>query len=1266
MRARGRNKSKSAPAAPPLAPLQFAHTKVTPKSTPRAALPMVSSAPTKANHVGKMRQVVWESVQAVPAPAIGPHSVVSLSLSGPTPGPTPSPRPSSSPALAADDTRDTHMARVAACLTSRPGGSLVFPCSAAEGAYLAVGAKGRGRVLLCAAAGHAALAGARGALAAAGPGWAAGASDAVLGLAGPAAGWAVGLAALYTLAPPPDLAAAEGAAAAAAAGAGGSSTAAACPCCPIGLGCRPGEAAAARAAAAHELGLSCLIIIGAVALLQAGCGGAGGAGPGAFLLACAPALVQVRWWTVGAATAGPAALATARALATAPGLWPAAAAPLRSALLTLPGAGLSSTAATTAASTDLEATAVAFHIAGAWAAGVAVAFLLDSLRRETFTARRLATAAAAREASESLARGAAQAALAAAQAQAAGRALATARERAAHEARAQFMSLMCHEVRTPLNGCLASAELLLDTPLGPDQRELAATVRVSGSMLLATVSNCLDWFKTEAGKPLDLVRAEVGVGEVLNDVTAVVGAVLQGAPARAGAPPGVPPSSAAAATSTPPPPVRVSRPMLGPGVPAAFLGDGDRVRGVLLNLITNAAKYTRSGALAVRVSVSPGGPHHRPVPHGPDTFGGGGVGAGSPAAAPSSKDPPPAPPTPELPPSAAAVLAASSLYAPASAGQRWRDVTGPPPMPAQTFGGGGDDAPVAQPRSSTGIEAEPSVADGWHAVASRWDNGRASRASAGPDEFLVFEVCDTGVGIDRACLGALFRKFVQGVEGDGPGSARAPRRAGGTGLGLAICCTQVKAMGGQIGAASRVGAGSTFWFSVPLLRVGRGGSGEGGGVWAGEAATAAAQVAAPAASTPAAPGDAAQPALRRTASWSSPDAFSDGHLRAGISRSGPGEGTGDGPARSSTTRASPHEPGGRASGGGGGTGRASSAGRLAAAPPPGPSTSRRGSSGAVVRPPPIPAGLLAARRRHSGTTLRRTASADAIEGVATAATAAAGPAAPAAPMAPAPLPTLPAVRACGRPVAEVAAVLQGGAAAAAAAVAGAAAPPTNSPPDMSPPLSSDSVQALTNSSGGCGGSLWRTLAAPRHDAPAPGAPRQSMEIRRTALDTSMLRGRHILLAEDNLINQKVAVRMLRSLGLSVDVACDGREAVDAVLAAHSASEAAKLEGSGGVSRACAGAERARYDAILMDMSMPVLGGVAATAAIRAAGCGVPVIAMTANASDADRDACLGAGMDGHLVKPVLPGRLAEALVLVLSGRARFQDATVALGPGLGS
>ncbi len=67
------------------------------------------------------------------------------------------------------------------------------------------------------------------------------------------------------------------------------------------------------------------------------------------------------------------------------------------------------------------------------------------------------------------------------------------------------------QVRTPLNGCLASAEMLLETQLGAEQRELARTIRVSGSILLSTVSNFLDFFKLEAGKPLDVVRREINV-----------------------------------------------------------------------------------------------------------------------------------------------------------------------------------------------------------------------------------------------------------------------------------------------------------------------------------------------------------------------------------------------------------------------------------------------------------------------------------------------------------------------------------------------------------------------------------------------------------------------------------------------------------------------------------------------------------------------------------------------------------------------------------
>ena len=85
--------------------------------------------------------------------------------------------------------------------------------------------------------------------------------------------------------------------------------------------------------------------------------------------------------------------------------------------------------------------------------------------RQMFANHKLASAAAEKELQEAQARATVQQQLATAQAQAAHRALTVAREKAANEAKSEFMSLMCHEVRTPLNGCLASAEMLLETPL---------------------------------------------------------------------------------------------------------------------------------------------------------------------------------------------------------------------------------------------------------------------------------------------------------------------------------------------------------------------------------------------------------------------------------------------------------------------------------------------------------------------------------------------------------------------------------------------------------------------------------------------------------------------------------------------------------------------------------------------------------------------------------------------------------------------------------
>jgi two-component system, sensor histidine kinase and response regulator len=117
-----------------------------------------------------------------------------------------------------------------------------------------------------------------------------------------------------------------------------------------------------------------------------------------------------------------------------------------------------------------------------------------------------------------------------------------------------------------------------------------------------------------------------------------------------------------------------------------------------------------------------------------------------------------------------------------------------------------------------------------------------------------------------------------------------------------------------------------------------------------------------------------------------------------------------------------------------------------------------------------------------------------------------------------------------------------------------------------------------------------------------------------------LRGARVLLVEDNDINQMIATALLEEVGIQVDVAEDGLQSLQKV-------------------------QSGRYDAVLMDMQMPVMDGVEATREIRKLQGlrELPIIAMTANAMEQDRQKCLDAGMDDFLSKPIEPDELFETL-----------------------
>ncbi len=147
----------------------------------------------------------------------------------------------------------------------------------------------------------------------------------------------------------------------------------------------------------------------------------------------------------------------------------------------------------------------------------------------------------------------------------------------ASQAKSAFLAAMSHEIRTPLNGVISMTGLMADTPLSTEQREYIETIRVSGEALLSVINDILDFSKIESGR-MELEEINFDIYALVEDTIELVAAQIQSKGIAIGA-------------------------FIESDVPPWLTGDSSRIRQVLNNLLSNAAKFTEKGEISVKVQL---------------------------------------------------------------------------------------------------------------------------------------------------------------------------------------------------------------------------------------------------------------------------------------------------------------------------------------------------------------------------------------------------------------------------------------------------------------------------------------------------------------------------------------------------------------------------------------------------------------------------------------------------------------------------------------